>query len=456
VRRAGMVLVAVLVVTALAALVAAALMFRARAELAASAASVRGEQAAAVALSGLNYTMAVLKQHHGDIEIWYDNPDLFQNREVARHGADTWYFAVYAADPEDEDRVRYGVVDEGGKIHVNTASEETLAGLERLEADRLDCLLDYRDRDSDARAGGAEQEYYDRLPHPYIIPNGPLSTIEELLMVKGFTGDLVYGEDANLNGRLDPNEDDGLDRLPRDNRDGRLDPGLRDLLTVYSAVPNVDRDGHRRIDINQGRLPEDLAISDETRRLIGVYLAEGHRFKHPAEVVGLRFQAKKQHKDYPDVQPGTWLEEHLAAGDLAVLLDRTTADTKRRLVGLVNLNTARAEVLAAMPGLDASRARQIVDVRSGLSAETKSTIAWLYEQGVLEPDVFKEVAPHLAARSYQFSVRCVGFGVPCRRYRVLEAVVDLAGSRPRLAYVRDVTRLGLPFALDPERLERSL
>jgi len=447
VRRAGMVLVAVLVVTALAALVAAALMFRARAELAASAASVRGEQAAAVALSGLNYTMAVLKQHHGDIEIWYDNPDLFQNREVARHGADTWYFAVYAADPEDEDRVRYGVVDEGGKIHVNTASEETLAGLERLEADRLDCLLDYRDRDSDARAGGAEQEYYDRLPHPYIIPNGPLSTIEELLMVKGFTGDLVYGEDANLNGRLDPNEDDGLDRL---------DPGLRDLLTVYSAVPNVDRDGHRRIDINQGRLPEDLAISDETRRLIGVYLAEGHRFKHPAEVVGLRFQAKKQHKDYPDVQPGTWLEEHLAAGDLAVLLDRTTADTKRRLVGLVNLNTARAEVLAAMPGLDASRARQIVDVRSGLSAETKSTIAWLYEQGVLEPDVFKEVAPHLTARSYQFSVRCVGFGVPCRRYRVLEAVVDLAGSRPRLAYVRDVTRLGLPFALDPERLERSL
>jgi hypothetical protein len=50
----------------------------------------------------------------------------------------------------------------------------------------------------------------------------------------------------------------------------------------------------------------------------------------------------------------------------------------------------------------------------------------------------------------------VGFGVPCGQYRVLEAVVDLARRTPRLAYVRDVTRLGLPFALDPEQLERSL
>lgn len=451
-----MVLVAVLVVTALAALVAAALMYRARAEVAASTAAVRGEQAAAAALSGLHYTMAVLNQHHAHMEIWYDNPDLFQNREVVRHGADTWYFTIYAADPQDEDRVRYGAVDEGGKIDVNTASEEMLAGLELLTPDLLDGLLDYRDGDSDARPGGAEQEYYDRLPHPYVIPNGPLSTIEELLLVKGFTGDLVYGEDANLNGRLDPNEDDGLDRLPRDNRDGRLDPGLRDLLTVYSTVPNRDRDGRRRIDINQGRLPDDLALSEATRELIGLYLAEGKRFTHPAEVVGLRFQVTKQHKDFQDVPPGTWIEETLASGDLAALLDRTTADAKPRLTGRINVNTAPADVLATLPGLDAGLARQIVDVRSGLSADTRSTIAWLYEQGLLEVDRFKEVAPRLTARSYQFSVRCVGFGVPCGRYRVLEAVVDLARGTPRLAYVRDVTRLGLPFALDPERLERSL
>jgi len=451
-----MVLVAVLVLTALASLVAAALVYRARAEVAASAAAFRGEQAAGAALSGLHYTMAVLQTHRGDIDIWYDNPDLFQSHEVAQNGGDTWYFTVYARDPQDEDRVRYGAVDEGGKIDVNTASEETLAGLERLPAEALDAILDYRDGDSDTRAAGAEQEYYDRLPHPYVIPNGPLSTIEELLLVKGVTGALVYGEDANLNGRLDPNEDDGLDHLPPDNRDGQLDLGLRDLLTVYSTIPNRDSDGRRRIDINAGRLPDDLALSEATRELIGVYLAEGKRFAHPAEVVGLRFQVTKPHRDFKGVRPGTWLKEDLAAGDLAVLLDRTTADGKKQLIGRINVNTAPAEVLATLPGLDAGLGRQIVDVRSGLSAETRTTIAWLYDQGVLDAQRFKEVAPHLAARSYQFSVRCVGFGVPCGRYRVLEAVVDLAQRPPRLAYVRDVTRLGLPLALDPEQVERSL
>jgi hypothetical protein len=173
-------------------------------------------------------------------------------------------------------------------------------------------------------------------------------------------------------------------------------------------------------------------------------------------VAGLRFQVTKQHEDFEDVRPGTWIEENLAAGDLAALLDRMTADSERRRAGLVNVHTASADVLATVPGLDAGLARQIVDVRSGLSAETRSTFAWLYEQGILEADRFKEAAPHLTARSYQFSVRCVGFGVPCGQYRVFEAVVDLARRTPRLAYVRDVTRLGLPFALDPEQLERSL
>lgn len=454
-RRRGMVLVVVLVLTALASLVAAALVYRARAEVAASAAAVRGEQAGAAALSGLHYAMAVLQTHHADIDIWYDNPDLFQSHEVAQTGGDTWYFTVYARDPQDEDRVRYGAVDEGGKIDVNTASEEMLAGLECLPPDALDAILDYRDGDSDTRAGGAEQEDYDRLPHPYVIPNGPLSTIEELLLVKGMTGALVYGEDANLNGRLDPNEDDGVDRLPRDDRDGELDPGLRDLLTVHTVVPNVDREGRPRIDINGGDLPEDLVLSEATRTLVEVYRAEGNTFNHPAEVAGLRFQVKKKHKKYPDLRKGTWLRENLAQGDLETLLDRTTAKAQRKMKGLVNVNTAWAEVLAALPGLDSGLAQQIVDVRSGLSADTRSTMAWLYVQGVLEADVFKEVAPYLTARSFQFRVRCVGFGVPSGHYRVLEAVVDLAGERPRLAYVRDTTRLGLPLVLDPEQVERS-
>ena len=138
-------------------------------------------------------------------------------------------------------------------------------------------------------------------------------------------------------------------------------------------------------------------------------------------------------------------------------MDRLTAGSgrgRKRVAGLVNVNTARAEVLATLPGLDANLAQEIVDVRGGLDAETKATVAWLYTQNLLDADEFKMVAPHVTARGFQFSVRCVGFGVPCGRYRVLEAVLDLAGQVPRIAYLRDITRLGMPFALDPELVER--
>ncbi|HUU10642.1 MAG TPA: helix-hairpin-helix domain-containing protein [Phycisphaerae bacterium] len=456
-KHRGMVLVAVLMVAALATMIAAGLMFRMRAEVSASAGQGRGEQAYEAAISGLQYTLAVLGDSAADMTVWYDNPDLFQNQLVADDGADTWYFTVYGDDPQHEDTVRYGVTDEAGKLNINTAPEETWDALEIMTDELVDALLDYLDADSDVRAEGAEQDYYDGLQQPYVIPNGPLATVEELFLVKGFTAQVVYGEDANFNGLLDPNEDDGDDHFPPDNRDGRLDPGLRSLATVYTSQPNVDNEGRPRIDLNAGPPPTDLELPDETRRFITLYLAEGNRFTHPSELLEMRYQLKQAHKEYPDLAVGAEIASGVDDDTLPVILDRlTTGETGRRarLVGLVNVNTARAEVLATVPGLDASVAQQIVDVRGSLDVPSKATPAWLYAQNLLDADAFKKVAPYVTARSYQFSVRCVGFGVPCGRYRVVEAVLDLAGEVPRIAYLRDISRLGMPFALDPELVER--
>jgi hypothetical protein len=66
----------------------------------------------------------------------------------------------------------------------------------------------------------------------------------------------------------------------------------------------------------------------------------------------------------------------------------------------------------------------------------------------LDATTFKRVAPFLTARSFQFRMKCVGFCVPAGRFKVVEAVVDLAGATPRILYMRDLTRLGLPFAID--------
>ncbi|MBA7687564.1 hypothetical protein ES703_96028 [subsurface metagenome] len=67
-----------------------------------------------------------------------------------------------------------------------------------------------------------------------------MRTIRELLLVRGVTGRLLYGEDTNQNGQLDSNERDGDRSPPDDNEDGRLDKGLIEYLTCYSYDKNVD------------------------------------------------------------------------------------------------------------------------------------------------------------------------------------------------------------------------
>ena len=93
------------------------------------------------------------------------------------------------------------VTDETGKINVNLASEEILhslmqqVGLSRNEEDAVvDGILDWRDGDHDIRANGAEDSYYMDLPQPYHIKDGPLDNVEELLLIKGMTPEIFYGQ----------------------------------------------------------------------------------------------------------------------------------------------------------------------------------------------------------------------------------------------------------------------
>ena len=110
-QRRGIVLVMVLIVVALAGMVAASLLFRIRAATAASAAAGGGQQAYAAAMSGIHQAIEIVRQHRDDTDIWYDNPDLFQNRFVCDDGANKWYFAIYAENPADRKTVRYGLTD---------------------------------------------------------------------------------------------------------------------------------------------------------------------------------------------------------------------------------------------------------------------------------------------------------------------------------------------------------
>ena len=174
------------------------------------------------------------------------------------------YFWVLQSNLEDDRESRFGLTDESGKINLNTASLETLQKLPGMTAELAASIIDWRDTDSDVSTGGAEDEYYLLQPTPYHCKNAPLETVSEILLIKGASEDLLYGEDTNLNGILDPQENDGDVSEPPDNADGKLDRGFYDYVTVYSTEANVDSEGNTRINVSDtaGRTDLQTLLTD--------------------------------------------------------------------------------------------------------------------------------------------------------------------------------------------------
>lgn len=94
------------------------------------------------------------------------------------------------------------IMDESGKIDINAAPEVMLRNLFRnmnMDEKRadiiVDSILDWRDPDDLHRLNGAESNYYLSLPDPYRAKNGRFDTVEELLLVRGITHELLYGSE---------------------------------------------------------------------------------------------------------------------------------------------------------------------------------------------------------------------------------------------------------------------
>ncbi len=80
----------------------------------------------------------------------------------------------------------------------------------------IDSFYDWTDKDDQQRMNGGENSYYESLEPAYRSKNGPLDSVDELLLVKGFTREMVYGGLPK-----DPDEDE----LPLS--------GMIDMLTTY-------------------------------------------------------------------------------------------------------------------------------------------------------------------------------------------------------------------------------
>jgi hypothetical protein len=254
--------------------------------------------------------------------------------------------------------------------------------------------------------------------------------------VNGATYEILYGEDANQNGVLDPNEDDGEESPPVDNRDGRLERGMLSYLTCFSRESNMRSDGTTaRVDITASStqlrelLEEKLGFAvsqDVLNALSGPYGAGGTPPRSIAEFYKL---------------------SGMSADDLGKIIGDLSASpaTAEFIDCKINVNTASEAVLACIPGV-AEKASAIVAARSQ-RATVDENIAWFVD--ALENITSIRLAgPYITGRVSVISADVAAVGRNGRGYRRTRFIIDKSSGTPQVVYRRNLSGLG--WALGPD------
>lgn len=126
-------------------------------------------------------------------EHWHTNPAAYNNVPLGRG-----YYWVMVADEESK------IPLNGGRF-TPPQYEAMLRRLfsnsgvrdEKLLSTIVDSIQDWRDTDTLHRLNGVEDDYYLSRPVPYRAKNGNFESIEELLLVKGMTSEILYGNIAS-------------------------------------------------------------------------------------------------------------------------------------------------------------------------------------------------------------------------------------------------------------------
>jgi DNA uptake protein ComE-like DNA-binding protein len=361
---------------------------------------------------------------------------------------------------EESGQIIYGIRDEESRLNINTVSLQELAKIEDMRPEVAASIADWRDKDDAPTPGGAERDYYASLKPPYIPRNGDIQTIREMLLIKDVTPELLLGEDTNANGLLDPEENDGDENPPKDNRDGALDSGWSGFFCIDSAVANRNAAGETRVNVqtaSETELTGVRGITPEIAKAIIAYRGrqklekitdlmevanlapdrpQGNRPGQPQNGPQPQAQAQPQQDDasqpqaqaQPQVQaPLQTVGPKLISQDLFEdICDDVTVDNASTLKGVVNINTASVEVLMCLNGLTRDLARNIVSHRQ--SSGYFANIAGLLKVDGITLDLFKQIAPRVTARSETFRILSEGRVTSTGARERIEVVVRLSGK----------------------------
>jgi len=389
----------------------------------------------AAAVEARQAARGVIEAVRGDLaqDLALDEPPRLTNVPAAGGRVGGCVYWIIGPDVQDDTAHAYGIVGEASKMNLNSASPDMLIELPGMTEDLAAAIVDWRDRNAETTPGGAESDYYLTRPTPYNAQDGPFETVGELALVRGYDAETFYGEDANRSGRLDPTEDDGEYAGVSDNGDGQLDRGLYGLTTVYSVEPNLSIEGEERIDIQER--------SQELGQLLASIMDE-ERFNEVAPQIN----GRRPFASVLDFH----IRNELTEEEFEQMHDKLKIGGQDERVGAIDVYTASAQVLNALPGLEPGDGEAIVAGRPVLAEdEPPGNLAWIIP--ILDDDKAAAVGNLLTHRSVQFSVDVVAVTEDGRGFCRLRVVLDTtptmedAGALPTIVYVQDLTALGWPM-----------
>lgn len=195
-RQAGVAMILVLWVAMLLTVIASSFALATRTDMAVIQNSVERARAEAAADAAVHRAMAEMYKPASDLTRWKSDGESHDFE---------WQGLV----------VRVSLMDESGKIDINTAMPDLLKGLllsggasEDQAVKLVDAIQDWRDTDTLRRLNGAEEPEYQAAGLKYKPANAPFQTIEEVRMVLGMTPELyrhiapditIFSRQAGLN-----------------------------------------------------------------------------------------------------------------------------------------------------------------------------------------------------------------------------------------------------------------
>ena len=399
--------------------------------------------------------------------------------------------------------IRYGLEDESSRINLNAllladtyvtnGGRTLLMALPGMSEDVADSILDWIDEDDDTREYGAEYDYYQSLDPPYSPKNGPLDTVEELLLIRGVFPQLLFGQDANRNGMVDPSETGLINNgantanqamtppataMTGDPAMAGIERGWASFLTLYSQEANLNAAGEPRIDVNsedletlhqdlQSKFSLDVANfiilyrqsesnSSETENGVPAATIEMDFTLPPSRSITQLLELVEIRLEVEGLEGPVLINPAFPLNSLGAyvdnLMDNAAANSNPTIPGRININQAPRSLLMGIPGITEEIVDRIIQERIPDPAEDVSkmqpTEAWLLKNLIVDLDEFRQMLPFICVGGDVFRTQVIGYFEDGAASSRVEVVIDRTTATARIRLWRDLSHLGRGYSLE--------